>query len=188
MKQALAARPEVAETSLALDVNKLNTRLARDAAKPRVDAFANLTAAGLAGTACPVSPLLSSFFPGAVGCPAAIFDGAYGQSLSNILRGNFPSVQVGRPVVAAHAQSDGAGAGRHRRCRGTPLAYRAEPDRHGRGGRRAQRAAGRASRAARGSMRRRWRAGRPMSSTLASSASFRPARRPCSWCCSARPT
>ena len=95
VKQALAERPEVTETSLALDINKLNTRLAREAAKPRVDAFANLTSAGLAGTAVPVSPFLSALFPGAVGSLPPIFDGAYGQSLSNILHGNFPSVQVG---------------------------------------------------------------------------------------------
>ena len=112
VKQALAERPEVAETSLALDINKLNTRLARDAAKPRVDAFANLTSAGLAGTAVPVSPLLSALFPGAVGALPPIFDGAYGQSLSNILHGNFPSVQVGvqlsLPIRNRTAQAEAA--------------------------------------------------------------------------------
>ena len=112
VKQALAERPEVAETSLALDINKLNTRLAREAAKPRIDAFANLTSAGLAGTAVPVSPLLSALFPGAVGALPPIFDGAYGQSLSNILHGNFPSVQVGvqlsLPIRNRTAQAEAA--------------------------------------------------------------------------------
>jgi HAE1 family hydrophobic/amphiphilic exporter-1 len=112
VKQALAERPEVAETSLALDINKLNTRLAREAAKPRIDAFANLTSAGLAGSAVPVSPLLSALVPGAVGSLPAIFDGAYGQSLSNILHGNFPSVQVGvqmsLPIRNRTAQAESA--------------------------------------------------------------------------------
>src|ERR1035441_5689166 len=95
VKQALAARPEVAETTLALDINTLNTRLAREAARPRIDAFANLSSAGLAGTVVPQgdSPL-AAFFPG-LGTVPAIFNGGYGQSLSNLARVNFPTVQVG---------------------------------------------------------------------------------------------
>ncbi len=96
VKQALAARPEVAETGLALDINTLNTRLAREAARPRIDAFANLTSAGLAGTVVPQgnSPF-AAFFPGGLGSVPAILNGGYGQSLSNIAHGNFPLVQVG---------------------------------------------------------------------------------------------
>ena len=142
VKQALAARPEVAETSLALDINGLNTRLAREAAQPRIDAFANLTSAGLAGTAVPVSPFLAALFPGAVGSLPPIFDGAYGQSLSNILHGNFPTVQVGVQMSLPIRNRTAQVAGGHRRCRRTPPACRGEPDRHGRGSRRAQRAAG----------------------------------------------
>ena len=95
VKQAMASRPEVAETSLAIDINGLNMRLAREATHPRIDAFANLTSAGLAGSAVPVSPLLAALFPGTVGTLPPIFDGAYGQSLSNVLHGNFPVAQVG---------------------------------------------------------------------------------------------
>jgi outer membrane protein TolC len=90
VKQALAARPEVAETGLALDINALNTRLAREAARPRIDAFANLSLAGLAGTVVPGDSPLAAFFPG-LGTVPAIFNGGYGQSLSNIAHGNFPS-------------------------------------------------------------------------------------------------
>ncbi len=95
VKQALGARPEVAETGLALDINTLNTRLAREAARIRIDAFANLSLAGLAGTVVPqgASPL-AAFFPG-LGQVPAILNGGYGQSLSNIGRGNFPVAQVG---------------------------------------------------------------------------------------------
>ena len=53
----------MAETALALDINALNTRLAREAARPRIDAFANLTSAGLAGTVVPREPFLAAFFP-----------------------------------------------------------------------------------------------------------------------------
>jgi HAE1 family hydrophobic/amphiphilic exporter-1 len=96
VKQALAARPEVAETGLALDINKLNTRLAREAARVRIDAFANLSLGGLAGTVVPLgnSPL-AAFFPGGLGSVPAILNGGYGQSLSNIGHGNFPAAQVG---------------------------------------------------------------------------------------------
>jgi HAE1 family hydrophobic/amphiphilic exporter-1 len=62
VKQALTDRPRGVETALALDINGMNTRLAREAAKPRIDAFANLTSAGLAGAAVPVSPFLSHSF------------------------------------------------------------------------------------------------------------------------------
>jgi HAE1 family hydrophobic/amphiphilic exporter-1 len=112
VKQALAARPEVAETALALDINTLNTRLAREAARPRIDAFANLSLGGLAGTVVPLadSPL-SAFFPG-LGSVPAIFHGGYGQSLSNIAHGNFPVAQVGvqmsLPIRNRTAQSQAA--------------------------------------------------------------------------------
>jgi HAE1 family hydrophobic/amphiphilic exporter-1 len=95
VKQALAARPEVAESLLALDINALNTRLAREGARPRIDAFANLTAAGLAGTVVPQNnDILAGLFPG-FGQVPAILAGGYGQSLSNLAHGNFPTAQVG---------------------------------------------------------------------------------------------
>ena len=95
VKQALAARPEVVESQLALDINALNTRLAREATRPRIDAFANLTSAGLAGTAgSPNNDFLAGLFPG-FGQVPAILKGGYGQSLSNLAHGNFPTAQVG---------------------------------------------------------------------------------------------
>jgi hydrophobic/amphiphilic exporter-1 (mainly G- bacteria), HAE1 family len=112
VKQALASRPEVAETSLALDINALNTRLAQEATRPRIDAFANLTSAGLAGNPLPVSPFLANLFPGTIGSVPAILNGAYGQSLSNILHGNFALAQVGvqmsLPIHNRIAQSQAA--------------------------------------------------------------------------------
>jgi HAE1 family hydrophobic/amphiphilic exporter-1 len=86
------------ETALALDINGLNTRLAMEGTRPRIDVFTNLQAAGLAGTAVPVSPFLAALFPNTVSALQPIFDGGYGQSLSNIAHGNFPLAQVGIQV------------------------------------------------------------------------------------------
>ena len=99
IKQALATRPEMAESGLALEINSLNTRLAREATRPRIDVFANLTSAGLAGTVVPLpdNPL-SGLFPGGFGKVPAILNGGYGQSLDNLVHGNFPTAQIGVQV------------------------------------------------------------------------------------------
>ena len=98
VKHALASRPEIAGTSLVIDVNKLDVRLARDGVRPRVDAFANITSAGLAGFAVPLgsNPILA-LLPGG-GTVPALLNGGYGQSLSNVFNGKFPIVQVGVQV------------------------------------------------------------------------------------------
>jgi HAE1 family hydrophobic/amphiphilic exporter-1 len=113
VKQALAARPEVAETGLALDINSLDARLAREGARPRIDAFANLSSAGLAGVIIPQgNNPLAAFFPSGLGTVPAILTGGYGQSLSNIAHGNFPTAQVGLqmslPIHNRTAQSQAA--------------------------------------------------------------------------------
>jgi HAE1 family hydrophobic/amphiphilic exporter-1 len=98
VRHALAERPEMAESALALDINALDVRLARDATRPRVDAFANLTASGLSGIPVPLAPsALSEFIPG-LGTVPSLFPGSYGQSLSNVVGGNFPIAQVGVTV------------------------------------------------------------------------------------------
>ena len=121
IKQALAARPELAESDISIAVNMLDSRLSREATRPRIDAFANLTTAGLAGSALPAgpNPITASFTPlvtllnelavlnglpgvgglsfGGSGVPP-MFLGGYGQSLSNLTSGRFPSVQVGVQV------------------------------------------------------------------------------------------
>ena len=56
VQQALKSRPELAQSAISLEVNKLDTRLSEEQAKPRIDAFANLTAAGLAGRPLPPGP------------------------------------------------------------------------------------------------------------------------------------
>jgi len=95
VNQALLSRPELAENALALDVNKLDVRLNRDQAKPQINAFANLSATGLAGQTLagganpfPIPLPIST-------APPSLFVGNYGQSLSNLFGGNFPTAQVG---------------------------------------------------------------------------------------------
>jgi outer membrane protein TolC len=118
VQQARAARPELAESDTLIAVNMLDTRLSRENTRPRVDAFANLTTSGLAGATLPsaTNGLTSGFIPlinllnelaalnnlpgvgselfGNSSVPP-MFVGGYGQSLSNVFSGRFPSVQVG---------------------------------------------------------------------------------------------
>jgi HAE1 family hydrophobic/amphiphilic exporter-1 len=92
--QALASRPEVKENALALDINQLDVRLARDQVRPQINAFANLTSNGLAGqSALASNPFFSSL--GISAAPPPIFNGGFYQSLSNLFGGNFPTIQGG---------------------------------------------------------------------------------------------
>ena len=100
IKQALEARPEISENALALEVNRLDAKLATEAVKPRVDAFANLTTSGLAGQVAPLiadNPL-AAFLPAGFGSPPPLLVGGYGQSISNLTSGNFSTAQVGVQV------------------------------------------------------------------------------------------
>jgi HAE1 family hydrophobic/amphiphilic exporter-1 len=93
VNQALASRPEVAQNVLALDINQLDVRLAKDQAKPQINAFANLSATGLAGQSLGGGVLP---FPIPIStAPPEFFLGGYGQSIGNLFGGNFPTAQVG---------------------------------------------------------------------------------------------
>lgn len=99
VKQALQSRPELEENALAMDVNGLDTRLAREAARPRIDAYANLTAAGLTGNPVSSGPNpFAALFPAGFGQVPALLIGGYGHSVSDLVSGNFPSAQVGVQV------------------------------------------------------------------------------------------
>jgi HAE1 family hydrophobic/amphiphilic exporter-1 len=97
--RALKSRPELSSNLLALDVNKLDARLSQEQTKPRVDAYANLSAAGLAGVPAQLAanPLAAFFPPGTVFVPPLLM-GSYGQSLSTLAAGTFPTAQVGVKV------------------------------------------------------------------------------------------
>jgi HAE1 family hydrophobic/amphiphilic exporter-1 len=95
VRQALQSRPELAEAAIAIEINHADQRLAKENTLPRVDAFANLSSGGLAGTVVPsTGSSLGSFFPNGVVVPS-LLTGGYGQSLSNVINGNFPIAQVG---------------------------------------------------------------------------------------------
>lgn len=96
VKQALAARPELAETKLSLDVNKLQSRLNAEQARPQINAVARLSVQGLSGRPMVIvpNPILEELGFGSTVLPA-IFPGGYSQSLDNLYNGRFPTVQVG---------------------------------------------------------------------------------------------
>jgi Outer membrane protein len=116
---AIAERPELRQVEISADINRYQTRLAREQTRPQLDFLATYTTAGLAGT--PVlqqpNPFLSSTqilfgrvneLSALAGLPplpslpdvtaediAPLLVGGYGQSLRNLLRQEFPTVQVG---------------------------------------------------------------------------------------------
>jgi HAE1 family hydrophobic/amphiphilic exporter-1 len=116
VKAALAARPELAESKTSIEINQFDTRLSREQAKPQIDAYANLSVAGLAGNLLPPGPnpftastialtnqlnTLSTLAgipplaPAAAGSLPPILVGGYGQSLNALGTGNFTSAQFG---------------------------------------------------------------------------------------------
>lgn len=117
VSEALANRPELSQVDISGQINAKDTRLYRDQIKPQVDLVGSYTSNGLAG---PVAiqtgpnPFTSSFGPlvdrlnllssaaglnpvtlsTSGGAPPALLVGSYGQSLSNLWAGNFPTTQV----------------------------------------------------------------------------------------------
>lgn len=96
LKEALVNRPEIAESKINVDLNRLDTRLNREQALPQINAVGKFGVQGLSGRPGPVvvNPFLSELGinPGSV---PAIFPGGYTQSLTNIYNGVFPIAQVG---------------------------------------------------------------------------------------------
>jgi outer membrane protein TolC len=118
VKHALAARPELAQSAINIDINKLDARLSREQAKPQIDAVATLGVQGLAGRPVPATanPFSASFIPliteldelsALAGLPPAppisfgstqvpaMFVGGYSKSLEGLKNGTFPTAQVG---------------------------------------------------------------------------------------------
>ncbi len=118
VQKALAQRPELAESKVTIEVNRLDARLSREQAKPQIDAVATLSLQGLAGRPVPAGPdpFTAGLAPFAdrinqlsalVGLPPipsiaigstqipAILVGGYSQSLGALTSGTFPIAQVG---------------------------------------------------------------------------------------------
>jgi outer membrane protein TolC len=92
--QALASRPELAESSINIDINKLNVRFYKDQMKPQINAVATFASAGLAGTRQTVNPFGN--FP--MGSLPPHLLGGNGQSLSNLWDGRYPTAKVGLSI------------------------------------------------------------------------------------------
>jgi HAE1 family hydrophobic/amphiphilic exporter-1 len=92
VKQAMADRPELAESLINIDINSIDLRYYRNQAKPQINAYATVTAAGLAG-----AEQSSSFpfpdFPGGGVAPNLIGDNW--QSLHNLWVRNYPTIKAG---------------------------------------------------------------------------------------------
>jgi outer membrane protein len=101
VEQALANRSEIAQSRLNIDSNKLNLVGIKNALKPTLQAFAELTNNGLTGVLTP----LGSQTPG-----VAYLAGGYDNLLAQEFRRNFPNYSVGValniPLRNRAAQSD----------------------------------------------------------------------------------
>jgi HAE1 family hydrophobic/amphiphilic exporter-1 len=116
IEEALAQRPEVAEVKISGEINDKDRRYYRDQTKAQVDLIGSYSHAGLAGPLAVQSgpnPLTASLGPlinqinqlstlagippvvlSSSSPPPALLIGDYGQSLSNLWAGNFPTTQV----------------------------------------------------------------------------------------------
>jgi HAE1 family hydrophobic/amphiphilic exporter-1 len=113
---ALKKRPEVAQARISSEVNALDARMYKDQTRPQLDLVALVSSTGLAGKLVPPgpNPLTGTFQPlierldalsTIAGLPPlslstgtsvpALLVGGYGQSLSNLTSGVYPTVQVG---------------------------------------------------------------------------------------------
>jgi HAE1 family hydrophobic/amphiphilic exporter-1 len=108
LKQAMSSRPELTESELNIAINNIDASYYKNQTKPQVDAFATVTAAGLAG-----APQTASSFGGfPIGAIPSILIGSNRESLSNIWDRNFPTfkvgVQISLPFVNRAARANAA--------------------------------------------------------------------------------
>jgi outer membrane protein TolC len=101
VEEALAKRYEIAQSRINIDSNKLNLVGIKNALKPTLQAFAELTNNGLTGTLTPIGEQTA-------GVP--YFAGGYGNLLGEMFRRNFPNYSAGLalniPLRNRAAQSD----------------------------------------------------------------------------------
>jgi outer membrane protein len=101
VRDALERRPEIAQSRLNIESNKLNLTGIKNSLKPTLQAFAELTNNGLTGVLTP----LGAAQPG-----VAYLAGGYGNLLAEIARRNYPNYSAGFslniPLRNRAAQSD----------------------------------------------------------------------------------
>ncbi len=116
--EALASRPELAQLRISREINKADNKLFKEQTKPQIDAVFTHSNAGLSGAQLPATPnpftastlaltdrlntlstlaglqpLPSTGSTGGSTVPPVLV-GNYGQSLSNLFSGRFPTTQV----------------------------------------------------------------------------------------------
>ena len=100
-EEALTNRPEIAQSKLNIDSNKLNLAGIKNALKPTLQVFAELTNNGLTGAITPA---------GETAAGVGYLGGGYGNLLGQIFRRNFPNYSAGIslniPLRNRAAQSD----------------------------------------------------------------------------------
>jgi HAE1 family hydrophobic/amphiphilic exporter-1 len=136
LRDAFSSRPDVKAGLIGIQTSELDARLAREQAKPQINLTAQIGAQGLAGRSKAQSndlfgtlfsplftrvndlsilaglPQLDTSGLNSTGSVPQFFQGGYGQSLSNLRDGRFPTVQVGLQVSfpignrTARAQAD----------------------------------------------------------------------------------
>jgi outer membrane protein TolC len=113
VKQALDSRPELKESMISLDLNKLDLKRAKELIKPQIDANATLSTVGLAGLETPAatSSALSAFLPAGTAISPVLL-GGYGQSLAGLESGHFTTATIGvtmsLPIRNRTAMADNA--------------------------------------------------------------------------------
>lgn len=88
VSEALANRPEIQQSNINIASQKINLTGSRNALRPQLQAFVDLTNNGLTGQAVPPNPFT-------VGVADPYFVGGYGNALSQVFRRNFPSYSAG---------------------------------------------------------------------------------------------
>lgn len=101
--EALAARPEIAQTKINLESSKINVQGTKNNLLPSLSAFADVNNQGLTG---PVNPIYNGFS----GPVNPYFIGGYGNLLGQEFRRNFPNYSAGFsltiPLRNRQAQAD----------------------------------------------------------------------------------
>lgn len=118
INEALSSRPELAQLRISREINQADNKLFKEQTKPQIDAVFTHSNAGLAGAQLPASPnpftsstlalterlnqlsTLAGLTPlptssgGNTNAVPPFLAGGYGQSLSNLFSGNFPTTQL----------------------------------------------------------------------------------------------
>ena len=118
ISEALASRPELAQLRISREINQADNKLFKEQTKPQIDAVFSHSNAGLSGAQLPAAPnpftsstaaltdrliqlsLLAGLQPLQTSTSTStstvpqVLVGSYGQSLSNLFTGRFPTTQL----------------------------------------------------------------------------------------------